>query len=94
MKAVKTKISVLDMNMFQQFLDYHEIKGVFVGFYGLRVNPYQTDNYIQYVYDDDSDTVGGIVTLSLIHGSLEKAFLKARYPDDKITYKSNKGDQN
>jgi hypothetical protein len=84
MKVVKTKLSVLDINQFQNFLNHHEIRGVFIGIHSVRKNYYQIDNLIQYVYDDDNDTMAAIVSLTLKHGSLEKAFLKVRYSDKEI----------
>lgn len=84
MKVVKTKLTVLDLNPFQRFLDHHEIRGVFLGVYEERVNSHQVNNLIQYVYDNDNDTLGALVTLSLKYGSLEKAFLRARYTEREI----------
>lgn len=79
MKVVNTKISVLDLNYFKQFLEHHKITGVFVGIHSIRKTVHQVDNYIQYVYNDDDVTMSELVTMTLKYGSLENAFLKARY---------------
>jgi hypothetical protein len=84
MKAVKTHLSVSEINSFQRFLEHHQICGVFVGVYGKRINDNRVDNFIQYVYDDDNDTMGAIVSLSLRFGSLEKAFLLVRYTEREV----------
>ena len=79
MKVVNTKITVLDINLFKQFLDHYNITGVFVGVHSVRINTNQVDNFIQYVYDPNNDTTSELTVLSLKHGSLEKAYLRARY---------------
>jgi hypothetical protein len=79
MNIIKTNLTVLDINPFQMFLAHHRITGVFVGIHSKRVNAHQTDNFIQYVYDNDNESTPTITALSLQYGSLEKAFETVRY---------------
>jgi hypothetical protein len=79
MKVVNTKITVLDINLFKQFLEHYKITGVFVGVHSKRINVNQIDNFIQYAYDENDNAMSDVTALCLKHGSLEKAFLKTRY---------------
>jgi hypothetical protein len=83
MKSVKTKLSVSDLGAFQRFLEHYEIIGVFVGIYEVRVNNFQINNLIHYVYDEDN-TTSTLTMLALKYGSVEKAFLRARYTEREV----------
>jgi hypothetical protein len=84
MKVVNTGITVLDLNMFKQFLEHHNITCVFVGIHSVRINSFQVDNYIQYAYDENGDDAADLTALLLKYGNLEKAFLKARYSEREL----------
>ena len=84
MKVVNTNITVLDLNLFKQFLEYYKISSVFVGVHSKRINNHQVDNFIQYAYDENDPNTSEVTLLALKHGSLEKAFIKSRYSEKEI----------
>ena len=75
MKRVETQISVIDLSLFQLFLEANKLDKIKVTHYGTNRSQYQIDNLICYSYDEEDTFITTILTyMTLKYGSLEMAF--------------------
>jgi hypothetical protein len=75
MHSIRTKLTVLETQLFKLFLEANDMKRVTVGHYADRVNNFQVDNRICYAYTDtDLEAVASMTYMKLKYGSVEQAY--------------------
>ena len=75
MKSIRTNLSVLDTKLLETFLSANDLGEIKVGHYEDRVNQFQVDNKICYLYSErDTIVTTNLMYISLKYGNLEKAF--------------------
>lgn len=73
--SIRTEIGVHSISLFRIFLDANDMDNVKIGTWQDRINSYQVDTKICYLYDKkDEAAANSLVYISVKYGSLEAAF--------------------
>ena len=79
MHSIRTSIWVHDSGSFKSFLEFHGLTTVNVGTYDERVNTFQVNAMVCYMYSDtDVEAIATMTYLTLKYGSVEQAYNVAR----------------